>query len=240
MVCALLTGTLIGALGVGGILLAPLLVLVVGLELHEAVAVASASFFFTGLVGTLSYARRGTIAWPLARSLAIGALATALLGAFVSTRLSTSWVGLCLGLLTLGAGLGGLRRQVASERSLSSRGALILGAGVGFGSALTGTGGPVLLLPILTLLRYPAHGAVGASQVIQLPLALVAGTGFWLFGSLNLSLAVTVGIVQGVGASFGARLSHRLPVPALKKALAIILFGTGIFMLGRSILEVFR
>ena len=71
--CAFLTGTLIGALGVGGILLAPLLVFSAGFELHDAVAVASASFFFTGLVGTLSYARRGVIAWPLARSLAWGA-----------------------------------------------------------------------------------------------------------------------------------------------------------------------
>lgn len=227
LVCALLTGTLIGAVGIGGVLLAPLLVLVTELELHEAIAVASASFFFTGLVGTVSYARHGTIAWPLARSLALGALPAALLGAFVSTQLSSTWVGVPLALLTLGAGLNTLRQPVATECTLSPRHALCLGAGVGFGSALTGTGGPVLLLPLLTLMRVAPRGAVGASQVIQLPLALLAGLGFWLFGTLNLGTALGLGALQGIGAAFGASLAHRLPVRTLQRGLAVTLLGTG-------------
>ena len=220
----------------GGVLLAPLLVAVAGLELHEAVAVASSSFLFTGLVGTLAYARRGTIDWSLARWLSLGALVTALWGAFVSTRLSPSAVGLCLGLLTCTAGITGLMRPGAIERSFTPGRALVLGAGVGFGSALTGTGGPVLLLPLLTLLRYPVRGAVGASQVIQVPLALVAGLGFWLFGTLDLSLAVTVGLVQGVGAVAGSQLAHWLPVSVLKRVLTIVLFTTGAYLISRSLL----
>jgi uncharacterized membrane protein YfcA len=234
--CALLTGTLIGALGVGGVLLAPLLVLLSDLTLHEAIAAASLSFFFTGLVGTVCYSRHGTIAWPLARRLVLGALPAALVGAFVSTRLGSTWVGLPLALLTLTAGLNSLRQPGAASRTLSPRHTLFLGIGVGFGSALTGTGGPVLLLPLLTLLRVAPRGAVGASQVIQLPLALLAGLGFWLFGTLHLGLALGLGVVQGVGAAAGASLAHALPVRTLQKALAVILLATGSALLVKSLL----
>jgi hypothetical protein len=37
---------------------------------------------------------------------------------------------------------------------------LAVGAFVGFGSALTGTGGPILLIPILLLMRTPVRMAV--------------------------------------------------------------------------------
>ena len=54
----LLTGTLIGTVGVGGILLTPLLIYILGTELHIAQATSSFSFLFTGIVGVIVYARR--------------------------------------------------------------------------------------------------------------------------------------------------------------------------------------
>jgi len=45
---------------------------------------------------------------------------------------------------------------------------------VGVGSALTGTGGPTLLLPLLVWLRVPMLTAVGLAQAIQLLARAVA------------------------------------------------------------------
>ena len=47
------SGTLIGTVGIGGVLLVPALVLFGGLGVEEATPVASMSFFFTGVAGTL-------------------------------------------------------------------------------------------------------------------------------------------------------------------------------------------
>lgn len=229
LVGALVTGTLIGGVGVGGVLLAPLLVWAGGFGLHEATAAASCSFLLTGLVGTSVYARHGSVDWRLARRLTVGLLPAALVGAYVNTRLDASLLGAVLALLTLVAGVSGLRKSSATsppERTLSARASLLLGGGVGFGSALTGTGGPVLLLPVLTLLRLPVRGAVGVGQVVQIPLALFAALGFWLAGTLELRTGLILGAVQGVGAVFGASVAHRLPRAALQTAVGIVLLLT--------------
>ena len=209
-------------------MLAPLLVWAGGFGLHEATAAASCSFLFTGLVGTFLYARHGSVDWPLTKRLLVGAPPAALLGAVVNTRLEAPVLGGALALLTLTAGLNSLRTTPVSspEQTLSSRTALVLGGGVGFGSALTGTGGPVLLLPALTLLRLPVLGAVGAGQVIQIPLALFATLGFWFAGTLELRLGLLLGAVQGVGAVLGASVAHRLPRRTLQTAVGVVLLLT--------------
>ncbi|MBC8441924.1 MAG: hypothetical protein H8D87_19830 [Deltaproteobacteria bacterium] len=56
LVLALIAVTLIGTIGIGGILLSPLLTYFLGINLHLSMAVCSWSFLFTGIVGTLTYA----------------------------------------------------------------------------------------------------------------------------------------------------------------------------------------
>jgi len=53
LAAGLVTGALIGVVGVGGVLIAPLLVLLAGFDVHQAVAVASFSLIFTGVVAGL-------------------------------------------------------------------------------------------------------------------------------------------------------------------------------------------
>ena len=55
------SGLLIGMVGIGGILLAPMLVYSAGIDLHLAMATSSWSFLFAGIAGTIAYARKGTI-----------------------------------------------------------------------------------------------------------------------------------------------------------------------------------
>lgn len=217
-------------------LLAPLLVWA-GVGLHQATAAASSSFLVTGFVGTILYTRHGSVDWALARGLLIGLAPAALLGAVVNARLDASVLGVGVALLTLAAGLNSIRKVPVAppERRLSPRTALLLGGGVGFGSALTGTGGPVLLLPLLGFLRLPLLGAVGASQVIQIPLAFSATLGFWLSGTLELRLGLLLGAVQGVGAVFGGAVAHRLPRGALQTAVGAVLLLTAGFLGVRSV-----
>jgi uncharacterized membrane protein YfcA len=49
-----------------------------------------------------------------------------------------------------------------------------IGAGVGYVSALTGTGGPVSLMPVLLALKVDVLSAVGLGQAIQVPIGALA------------------------------------------------------------------
>ncbi len=232
----LLTGTLIGTVGVGGILLAPLLIFFIGIELHIAQATSSFSFLFTGLVGAIIYARRKSISWHHVLWISIGIIPAALLGARVNTILSGTALTLILATLIVFSGYNALSKHSPDANTLQTlnKAALItIGVGVGFGSSLTGTGGPVLLVPLLLLLGFMPLAAVGISQAIQLPIAIFATIGFMLYGQIDFYLGLTLGLVQSVGVIFGAIIAHTLPQEKLLRVVAITLIGVGFLMIGR-------
>lgn len=235
LAAALLAGTLIGAVGVGGVLIAPLLVLLAGYDVHQAVAIASWSFMFTGAVGTLSYARRGSINWPVAAWLAAGVLPAAVLGALVNTRVPDTVVTVIISVLVVASGLRELMPGSTSTRTTGGQPGkptlLLLGALVGFGSALTGTGGPVLLIPLLMLTGMQVLNVIGVAQAIQLPVAAFASLGYLLFGQIDLPVATALGLTQAAGVMLGARLAHRLNAVQLRRLVASALIGTAMLLL---------
>jgi uncharacterized protein len=70
---------------------------------------------------------------------------------------------------------------------------------VGVASAVTGTGGSVLLVPVLLWLELPVLTAIGLSQAIQLPIALTATVGSTVYGVLDWELAGLLSAGVGVG-----------------------------------------
>ena len=230
----LLAGILIGTIGIGGVILVPLLSFVLGFDLHLAMAASSLSFLFPGTVGTLTYANKGSIVWEKVLWLSVGIIPAALLGARVNTNLNTDVLVLIVAGLIAFSGINVfITRQNESGVIPDFRKPLliIIGALVGFGSSLTGTGGPVLLVPILITLHYPALKSIGISQAIQLPIALFAVIGFWLYGQIDLGLGLHLGIAQAAGVYIGAQIAHRLPIVQLRRLVAIALIGVGAMMI---------
>ncbi len=232
----LLTGTLIGTVGVGGILLTPLLVFTLGTELHIAQATSSFSFLFTGIVGVFVYARRKSIDWKPVLWISIGIIPATLLGAKVNTILSSTALTLILASLIVFSGFNALSKHsknAHTSQTLNKAALILIGVGVGFGSSLTGTGGPVLLVPSLLFLGFMPLAAVGISQAIQLPIAIFATIGFTLYGQIDYYLGFTLGVVQAMGVIFGAKIAHSLPSEKLRLVVAITLIGVGLLMIGR-------
>ena len=230
----LLAGILIGTIGIGGVILAPLLSFILGVDLHFAISVSSFSFLFPGIVGTLTYAHKRSIVWDQVLWLSVGIIPTALLGTLVNTSLNTDMLVLILAGLIAFSGINVfINRQNDSGVISDFRKPLLIfiGALVGFGSSLTGTGGPVLLVPILLTLHYPALKSIGISQAIQLPIAVFAVIGFWLYGEIDLGLGLHLGIAQAIGVYIGAQVAHRLPVVQLRRLVAIVLIGVGSMMI---------
>lgn len=235
----LITGTMIGAISVGGLLLAPILTIFFDMDLHTATATSNFSFLFTGIAGTLAYMRRGTIQKRPVIWLTVGVIPATMLGAWTKSALPPEALSIILASLVIFAGANTLYKRDTSEIvsiQLTNRQWIGIGAMVGFGSSLTGTGGPVLLLPILMFYGTETLIAVGICQAIQLPIAVFASISFTIQGQIDFPLGITLGIIQALSVFIGAEIAHKLPTQVLRQIVAVALIFVGIFLIGKILI----
>ncbi len=141
-----------------------------------------------------------------------------------------------IGLLTLSSGLQALFSsadvKMSEATSVSNPALGCIGAVTGFLSALSGTGGPLILVPILLYLELPVLTAVGLSQVIQLPIALLATAGNLGYGSLDMVLGGLLALGLAFGTWAGATIAHAVPRATLRRmvSLVLVIVGVSIFI----------
>jgi uncharacterized membrane protein YfcA len=232
-------GWLVGAVGVGGVLLVPALVLLGGLDVEAATPIASLSFLFTGAAGTVTYALNRRLQRPIVLWLSVGAVPGAVAGAATNIALSSRLITVAVALVLVAGALRAFRRRPATQNggsvTLNASAYVTIGAGVGFGSALTGTGGPVLLIPVLMLAGGAAVAAVAASQPIQIPIAIAATAGFLALGEIDWPLGIGLGLAQGIGAIAGARFSHQAPARTLRRLVSLALVIAAAIFVGKAV-----
>jgi uncharacterized membrane protein YfcA len=174
------SGLMIGCIGIGGVILVPALVFVAGIVIQIAIPAAMFAYILGGLVATSVFARNRSIDWRMASSLCIGGTPAAFAGAWAVSMIDGRFLTGCLGVLTLLSGLNSLRPQIHAEcdHAKLSRPLLVaVGTVAGFLSSLTGTGGPLVLVPVLLSMRLGALASVGLSQIFQLPVAIARLSG---------------------------------------------------------------
>lgn len=233
---SILVGVLIGGVGIGGVLLVPMLTFVFGLDIHVAIAAAMFSYLFSGAVGAAIYARNRSIRWTMALWLFAGAMPAAFAGAMASSVAPPRGLEILIALLIVFAGANTLLTRGDDDRggrALNTVALAAIGAVTGFGSAMTGTGGPLILVPILVWLKIPALTAVGLSQAIQLPIAALATIGNFLYGSVDMIVGGVIAVALMAGASIGARLAHAVSQSTLRTVVAWVLVAVGLFIIGR-------
>jgi uncharacterized protein len=229
-------GLLVGCVGIGGVILVPALVYVTGYPLPVAIAASMCAFIVSGLVGSYAYWKRGTIRGRMTLPLWLGALPCAFGGAVLVNSLPVAMLELAIGLLTFGSGLhalAGPRERRDAGRMTSAPLLAVVGAATGFVSALTGTGGPLVLVPILVALDVPMLASIGLAQAIQLPIAAAATGGFLLSGLLDGALASALAAGIALGTWLGARAAHAFPTSSLRRLVAALLAIVGCTMLLR-------
>ena len=97
---------------------------------------------------------------------------------------------------------------------------------------MSGTGGPLVLVPILISMNIPVLTAVGLSQAVQLPVAIAATFGNVLYGQLDLVLVGVLAATLTVGSWYGATLAHVVPRTILRGIVSAVLVVIGAFILG--------
>lgn len=235
----LFSGVLIGCIGIGGVVLVPALHYLGGIPIHTAIGAAMLAYLVTGAIGTMVFGNKQSIKWNMAPWLWAGAMPGALAGALASSAAPGALLELAIGALTVVSGVHALVNGAVAERpgghgqggSLSNATLAVVGAVTGFGSSLTGTGGPLVLIPILMWLGTPVLTAIGLAQAIQLPIAITATAGNAAAGTLDAWLGAVLGIGLALGTWGGAHLAHALPRATLFRIVAGVLVAVGLFII---------
>lgn len=236
LVLAVAVGVLVGMVGVGGVLLPPGLVALGDLTANQATATSTWAFMFTGVVGTVVYSWRGVVPWGMLARLAVGVVPAAFLGAIVNASLPASVVLLVLAAITLFVGVQQLRPGAVREtrKGLGTATLIAVGGAVGFGSALTGTGGPVLLVPTLLMLGIAPLRAVAVSQAIQLPVVMAGSAGYLQTALVDVRLGTAIGCLAALGVVAGAVVATRVPADGLRRIVAFACIAAGLFLAVRA------
>lgn len=239
---AFIVGTLIGAVGIGGVLLIPALSAFAGLGIHEAMATALFTFIFTGITGTILFQRRGSIDWRITVPVCGGAVFCAFIGAWMNSLTRPSMLALILAGIIIFAGVytlatwRGLQQPPLQNRPQAQQGLLLgIGATAGFGSGFTGVGGPALSVPIMVLFGFPTLSSIGTSQVIQIIAAASGTLGNLQFGTINFGIAGVVTVLEIAGVFLGARIVHAVNADSLRKFVAVLCILVGAYLIARTL-----
>jgi hypothetical protein len=239
---AVIVGFFIGAVGIGGVLLIPALTVLGGMSIHEAAATALFTFLFTGIVGTGLFLRRGSISWRITIPVCAGAVPFAYVGAWANSRIGSVALATFIALVIVAAGAYILlapqsaRQRLRDGAGRAERTELaFVGVVSGFGSGLSGAGGPLFSVPIMVMLGFVPLAAIGTSQVLQIIAALSGSIGNLQFGRINFSVAWWVILAELAGVVLGVRLAHAVSMRVLRAMAATLCIVVGLAMLARTL-----
>jgi len=222
-------GFLIGLIGIGGVLLTPALVHVFGRDIHEAISLSLASFVLAGVIAAAKAcrpdARAKTGDWVFLFAIIPGAL----VGAFAMPFIRATFLSLIVSVCVAFAGISCLRKPASRGDGIPGPGILGgMGIVTGFLSAISGTGGPLICLPLLLWKNMNVRRALLLAQIAQLP---VAGTATLVNGysrSLDFVAAGILGAAIVAGMLVGIAASRQFETGVLRTSIAWALIVVGI------------
>jgi uncharacterized protein len=248
-------GILVGLTGVGGgSLMTPLLILLFGIHPVTAVGTDLAYGAVTKTAGGFKHWRQGSVDMRLSWWMALGSVPAAVLGVIALELFQDALEGSFNDALiaavagaVLFAGLAVLARPLLAARTgagerdevpLERRhkvAAVGVGAIVGFVLGVTSVGSGALIgVALILLFRLTPHRMVGTDIFHAAILLWAAALAHLAFGNVDFGLAgnLLVGSLPGIW--IGSSLSARMPVPALRTALAAVLVASGIALSNKA------
>lgn len=241
----LVVGALVGLTGVGGgSLLTPVLVWL-GTPVPAAVGTDLAANGAMKLVGAAVHHRQRTVAWPWARTLALGGVPGAVLGSWLLAGLKADpgwspllrhFLGAALVLATLASLAQGLVRrgrarpdegQAAPARPGFA--AFAAGAATGFLVGLTSVGAGSLVAPVLFLLSpLSPREVVGTDIASSLFVTTAAALAHASIGTVKWGLAANLLLGAVPGTWLGSRLALVVPRRPLRWAISGLILAAGL------------
>ena len=227
----LLAGVLSGLLGIGGGLIFSPLLLLLGLEPHQALATSTLAIVPTTAGGTWSHLRSNRLPW---RPAMVIALLAACSGALFSHRGNDLSAPILLGLqslmylvlvFTISPRPAAALDELPPDPSLP--GLAVVGSVAGLATGLLGVGGGLVMVPLMVrFLQIPIQLAIRLSTLAVLASASVASGQFLADGRGQLVIALVLGATAAFGARWSASRLDRVPerwLIVLLRALSLLL-----------------
>lgn len=212
-----------------------------GLGIHQAAATSLFTFLFTGILGTWLYQRRGSIDWRVSFPVCAGALVFGYVGALAAAGIDARPLAVIIALVIVGAGVYVLVPIRITPQYRDGRGwreqwlLASVGAASGFGSGLSGAGGPLFSVPFMVILRYVPLTAVATSQVLQIVAATSGSLSNLRHGFIDWRIAALVTVFELAGVMVGVKLAHAASALALRRLAGALCVVTGGLLLARSL-----
>ena len=181
------------------------------------------------VIGTVQFARAGHFSWSLFWPFAVLAVPAAFLGGWL--QLPTEVFQVLVGLVLWFSAVRLVWRKVEPGDVVRRPRVVALGsgAGIGFLSGLTGTGGGIFLTPLLLFCRWAHVREAAAVSALFILVNSSAGlAGYVSSGRPFPAFAWSLAAVAAIGGLVGSRLGSRhLPVRAIAWCLAMVLLLAG-------------
>jgi uncharacterized membrane protein YfcA len=232
-------GLSLGLIGGGGsIVTVPVLVYVLGVDVHEAIAMSLAVVGVTSAVGAFLHHRNGAVHFKAGSLFGASGVVGALFGARLTYLVSPGALLLMFAaLMFVAAALMLIRRSGASgaPRRPSVWRAATAGLVVGALTGFLGVGGGFLIVPALSLFGgLDMRAAVGTSLVV-IAINCAAGlVGHAAQGGFDPGIASAVAALATVGALAGSSLSRRVSPEGLKTGFALFVLAVAVFLVARN------
>src|SRR6202171_39251 len=180
-------------------------------------------------IGSFQFWRAGYFSWKLFWPFALLSVPAAYLGGYIQP--SASILRILIGLVLLFSAARLIFRRGDPDQTVapSKPTAIGVGAGLGFLSGLTGTGGGIFLTPLLLFCRWAHIRQAAAVSALFILVNSIAGlVGYFTAKHSIPSLGVFLAAAAVTGGVFGSHLgSRRFPVRTISLLLATVLIIAG-------------
>lgn len=225
----LLVGGCIGLTGIAGFLLPMFYTGFLGMPSSESLALSFAAFLISGILGSVNYYRSGNLELKTAGILSAGSFLGAIVGVKINLLIPEDTMKIILYLVVLLSGISILLRKEKPEKEGKKKEKnkavyFLLGVVTGAVCAASGAGGPVLVMPLLTLIGFPAHTAVGISLFDSIFIALPSAAGY-LYAASGVKeiyyLLPVLLVAHGIGVFAGSKNAVKINQKLLKQIVAV-------------------
>lgn len=228
----LIVGACIGMTGVAGFLLPILYAGYMDMSVTESLALSFFAFLVSGVIGSVNYKKAGNLDLTFGVRLGIGSFAGAVIGVILNAFIPEQTVKILLYLVVLLSGISILlRKNRVSEGQIEQKilfggsrtAVLLLGFVTGAVCAMSGAGGPVLVMPLLVAAGMQVRTAVGVALFDSIFIAIPAGAGYFLQSDMKTLLVplLAAGVSHAAGVYGGSAQAEKIPQEILKKGIAV-------------------
>lgn len=231
----IIVGCLVGLTGVAGFLL-PMLYVTLKYSVKEALALSFFAFLVCGVIGSINYYKHKQLDLIFGIKLGIASLFGASLGVYLNSMIDEAIIKIILYIVVLLSGLSILFRKDKEKLNKKTPHTLIIFL-IGFITAivcaLSGAGGPILVMPLLIIFGVNIKQAVAIALFDSIFIAIPSVIGYMngCFSYSLLKLLILSSTFHGIGVFIGSKYSIKVNQLIIKRCVAIISIFVALYKL---------